>query len=116
VKPILRLLESVRVKGLAHITGGGLTGNVPRVFPAGTKALINKAAWPRPALFQWLQKAGNVAEDEMFRVFNCGIGMVAVVAPGDAKRAADELRACGEIAYEIGTVEKSSGEPEALIV
>ena len=116
VKPILQLIESVPVKGLAHITGGGLVGNVPRVFPAGTKALIHKNAWPRPPVFQWLQQAGHVAEDEMWRVFNCGIGMVVVVAAADAKAAADHLRKAGETVYEIGAVERSSGEPEALIV
>jgi phosphoribosylformylglycinamidine cyclo-ligase len=116
VKPVLRLLESVPVKGLAHITGGGLTGNVPRILPAGTKALIRKASWPRPPVFQWLQQAGSVAEDEMFRVFNCGIGMALIVAASDAKAAADHLRQSGETVYDIGTVEKSSGEPEAVIV
>jgi phosphoribosylformylglycinamidine cyclo-ligase len=119
VKPILQLIESVPVKGLAHITGGGLVGNVPRVFPPGTKALIHRGAWPRPPVFQWLQKAGNVAEDEMWRVFNCGIGMVVVVAAAHAKAAADHLRKAGETVYEIGAVEKSSSasdEPEALIV
>jgi phosphoribosylformylglycinamidine cyclo-ligase len=119
VKPILQLVESMPVKGLAHITGGGLVGNVPRVFPPGTKALIHQGAWPRPPVFQWLQKAGNVAEDEMWRVFNCGIGMVVVVAAAHAKAAADHLRKAGETVYEIGAVEKSSSasdEPEALIV
>jgi phosphoribosylformylglycinamidine cyclo-ligase len=116
VKPVLRLLESVPVKGLAHITGGGLVGNVPRILPAGTKAVLSKASWPRPPVFQWLQKAGNVAEDEMFRVFNCGIGMAVIVAASDAKAAADQLRKSGETVYEIGTVDKSSGEPEALMV
>ena len=119
VKPILQLVESMPVKGLAHITGGGLVGNVPRVFPPGTKALIHQGAWPRPPVFQWLQKAGNVAEDEMWRVFNCGIGMVVVVAEAHAKAAADHLRKAGETVYEIGAVEKSSSasdEPEALIV
>ena len=116
VKPVLRLLEAVKVKGLAHITGGGITGNVPRILPPGTRAVIQKAAWPRPPLFEWLQHAGDVAEDEMFRVFNCGIGMAIVVAAGEAKRAANELCAYGETVYEIGTVEKSAGEPEALIV
>jgi phosphoribosylformylglycinamidine cyclo-ligase len=116
VKPVLRLLEAVKVKGLAHITGGGITGNVPRILPPGTRAVIQKAAWPRPPLFEWLQHAGDVAEDEMFRVFNCGIGMAVVVAAGEAKRAANELRAYGESVYEIGTVEQSAGEPEALIV
>jgi len=116
VKPILQLIESLPVKGLAHITGGGLVGNVPRVLPSGTKAVIEKLAWPRPPVFQWLQQAGNVAEDEMWRVFNCGIGMVLVVAAANAKAAAEQLRKAGETVYEIGAVERSAGEPAALIV
>src|ERR1041384_6424493 len=79
VKPILKLLSAFPVKGLAHITGGGLVGNVPRILPKGTRAVINKKSWPRPQIFTWLQNTGNVAEDEMFRVFNCGIGMVVCV-------------------------------------
>src|SRR5437762_3474330 len=78
VKPVLKLLESVPVKGLAHITGGGLIENVPRVLPEKTRAVIKKASWPRPEVFRWLQREGNVAEEEMQRVFNCGIGMVLV--------------------------------------
>jgi phosphoribosylformylglycinamidine cyclo-ligase len=117
VKPVLSLLESVPVKGLAHITGGGLTGNVPRILPGKTRAVIKKASWPRPEVFQWLQRAGNVAEDEMHRVFNCGIGMVAVVAASDAKRAMDHLRASGETVYEIGVIEKGPrGEPDCVVV
>jgi phosphoribosylformylglycinamidine cyclo-ligase len=116
VKPILRLLEAVPLKGLAHITGGGVSGNVPRILPPGTRAVIRKAAWPRPPVFQWLQQAGGVAEDEMFRVFNCGIGMVAIVAASDAKRAAEDLRQSGETVYEIGVVEASGAEPDAVIV
>jgi phosphoribosylformylglycinamidine cyclo-ligase len=116
VKPILRLIETLPIKGLAHITGGGLVGNVPRVFPEGTKAVIASGSWPRPPVFQWLQQAGNVAEDEMWRVFNCGIGMVVVVAAAHAEAAAGELRKYGETVYRIGRVEKSSGEPEALVV
>jgi phosphoribosylformylglycinamidine cyclo-ligase len=115
VKPVLKLLRSVQVKGLAHITGGGLTGNVPRTLPSGTRAVIRKDSWPRPALFRWLQQQGEVAEDEMHRVFNCGIGMVAVVAAADARRAAARLRAAGETVYEIGSVEKAKGAPEAVI-
>ena len=116
VKPILSLIESVPVKGLAHITGGGITGNVPRIFPKGVSAKIRGNAWPRPPLFQWLQREGGVADDEMHRVFNCGIGMVLVVAAGDASRAAEKLRAMGETVYEIGTVESSAGEAEARII
>jgi phosphoribosylformylglycinamidine cyclo-ligase len=116
VKPVLALLERVAVKGLAHITGGGITGNIPRTLPPGTRARIDKASWPRPPVFDWLQRAGNVAEEEMFRVFNCGIGMALVVAAGDARRAADALRAAGEAVYEIGSIEPSSGEADCVIV
>jgi phosphoribosylformylglycinamidine cyclo-ligase len=115
VQPILKLLRSVNVKGLAHITGGGLVGNVPRVLPPRTRAVVDARAWPRPALFDWLQRKGAVTEAEMRRVFNCGIGMVAVVAAGDARRAASRLRALGETVYEIGFIEKAKGEAEALI-
>ena len=116
VKPVLALLESVPVKGLAHITGGGITGNVPRILPDDLRAVIKKAAWPRPEVFQWLQQAGNVAEDEMHRVFNCGIGMVVVVDAADARRAAEHLRASGETVYEIGGIEKGpGGEADCLV-
>jgi phosphoribosylformylglycinamidine cyclo-ligase len=115
VKPMLALMESVTVKGMAHITGGGITGNVPRVLPQGTMAKIRKNAWPRPPVFEWLQQAGGVSEDEMFRVFNCGIGMVVIVARGDAQRAAQALRSTGETVFEIGTIEQASGEPRAVI-
>jgi phosphoribosylformylglycinamidine cyclo-ligase len=115
VKSVLRLLESVAVKGLAHITGGGITGNVPRILPRNTLARIRRDAWPRPEVFKWLQQTGGVAEDEMWRVFNCGIGMAVIVAASDARPAAEHLRKSGETVYAIGTVEKSSGEPEVLI-
>ena len=115
VKPVLKLLESVPVKGLAHITGGGVTGNVPRVLPPGTRAVIRKNAWPRPAVFQWLQKTGGVAEDEMWRVFNCGIGMVLVLARDKVAAARAVLEREGETVFEIGAIEKFSGEPDAVI-
>ncbi|MDH3320221.1 MAG: phosphoribosylformylglycinamidine cyclo-ligase [Betaproteobacteria bacterium] len=115
VKPVLKLLRAVNVKGLAHITGGGLVGNVPRILPKRTRAIIRGRAWPRPALFDWLQRKGGVAEAEMHRVFNCGIGMVVVVAAGDARRAANKLRALGETVYEIGFIAKARGEPEAVV-
>jgi phosphoribosylformylglycinamidine cyclo-ligase len=116
VKPVLALLESVPVKGLAHITGGGITGNVPRMLPEGTRAVIRKGSWPRPKLFDWLQQKGNVAEDEMHRVFNCGIGMVIALAPEHADRAMAELRSAGETVHPIGTVESGpAGEPQAVV-
>jgi phosphoribosylformylglycinamidine cyclo-ligase len=116
VKPVLKLLESIAVKGLAHITGGGLVGNVPRVLPPGTRAAIRKNAWPRPPLFQWLQREGNIAEDEMWRVFNCGIGMVLVVPRDQVQAASKLLEREGEAVFEIGSVEKFDGAPEAVIV
>jgi phosphoribosylformylglycinamidine cyclo-ligase len=115
VKPVLKLMQRVAVKGLAHITGGGLTGNVPRMLPKGTKAVLHKAQWPRLALFQWLQTQGDVAEDEMHRVFNCGIGLVIAVAPRDVRKAMAQLRRLGETAHVIGTIEKGRGEPAAIV-
>jgi len=114
-KPVLKLLGAVAVKGMAHITGGGIVGNVPRMLPAGTRAVIRKDSWQRPEIFNWLQKTGNVAEDEMWRVFNCGIGMVLVVDPSYANRAADHLRASGETVYEIGKIEQGTGAPRAQV-
>ncbi len=117
VKPVLKLLAALPAKGLAHITGGGLIGNVPRMLPAGTKAVIKKAAWPRPQLFKWLQETGGVAEDEMQRVFNCGIGLVIALPRDKVATATMLLRREGELVYEIGAVEQASGaEPECLIV
>ena len=115
VRPMLKLMRAVTVKGMAHITGGGLVGNVPRTLPRGTRAVIRGDAWPRPALFRWLQEQGGVAETEMHRVFNCGIGMVVVVAAAEAGRAAAKLRAMGETVYEIGAVEKGRGDPVAVV-
>jgi len=117
VKPVLKLLAAVKVKGLAHITGGGLVGNVPRMLPDGMRAVLRKKAWPRPDLFNLLQKNGNVAEDEMHRVFNCGIGMVIAVARDQVAAATLLLKREGELAYEIGFVEAGNpGEPEAVVL
>ncbi len=117
VKPIQALMAELPVKGMAHITGGGLTENVPRVLPENVKAVIESSAWRRPALFQWLQSAGNVAESEMHRVFNCGIGMCVVVARENAERALALLRAAGEPALEIGRIEtRRDGEARTVVV
>ena len=117
VKPMLALMATLPVKGMAHITGGGLTENVPRVLPESVKAVIGKSAWPRPKLFQWLQSEGNVAESEMHRVFNCGIGMVVVVARENAAEALRLLNAAGEKALEIGRIEpRLDGEAQTIVV
>ena len=105
VKPMLSLMQIIKVKGIAHITGGGLTGNVPRILQDNLCAVLQKNSWPRPALFQWLQEQGNVAENEMHRVFNCGIGMVVVVAKADADQAMTHLQQLGETIWEIGRIE-----------
>jgi phosphoribosylformylglycinamidine cyclo-ligase len=116
VKPVLALLQSVPVKGLAHITGGGLLDNVPRILDAGLTAEIDRRAWSRSPLFEWLQEQGGVNEHEMHRVFNCGVGMVAVVAPADARRAVEQLQRSGETAWPIGVIrERRPGEAQALV-
>ncbi len=117
VKPVLKLVQSVAVKGLAHITGGGLVENVPRVLPERLAARIERAAWPMPPLFGWLQEQGNIADAELYRVFNCGIGMVAVVAAGDADAALKMLQSAGETAWRIGRVVKGEkNAPQVSIV
>ena len=117
VKPMLALMAALPVKGMAHITGGGLTENVPRVLPASVKAVIEKSSWQRPTLFQWLQGEGNVAESEMHRVFNCGIGMVVVVARENAAEALRRLNEAGEKALEIGRIEaRGDGEAQTIVV
>jgi phosphoribosylformylglycinamidine cyclo-ligase len=117
VKSMLKLMEVMTVKGMAHITGGGITGNVPRVLPDNVTAVIEKSAWTLPPLFQWLQREGNVADDEMHRVFNCGIGMVVVVAAADADKAKGELTASGETVYQLGRIEaRAAGQEQTLIV
>jgi phosphoribosylformylglycinamidine cyclo-ligase len=116
VKPILQLLDSVAVKGLAHITGGGIVENVPRILPAGLTAEIDASIWPRPPLFGWLQAQGGVAEEELLRVFNCGIGMVIVVAQRDAEAASALLRRAGETVWPIGTIRaQRPGEPQTVV-
>jgi len=104
-KPILELIAAAPVKALAHITGGGLVENLPRVLPAGLRAVLDGASWPRPPLFDWLSREGGVAEAEMHRVFNCGIGMAVVVAEQDSARALELLAAAGERAWRIGAIE-----------
>jgi phosphoribosylformylglycinamidine cyclo-ligase len=116
-RAVLATMRAVRIKGLAHITGGGLVENVPRVLPSNVMAVLAKSAWPRPQLFGWLQRNGNVAEAEMHRVFNCGIGMVAIVAAEDAGRAIQALEREGESAYRIGEIRsRSGGEPQTVVL
>lgn len=110
VKPMLKLMETLTVKGMAHITGGGITENVPRVLPDNVVAQIDAKSWQLPKLFQWLQAEGNVAAQEMYRTFNCGVGMVVIVAAEHAEAAAALLRAEGETVYTLGSVRARVGD------
>ena len=104
VKPLLALFDQARPLALAHITGGGLTENLPRVLPDGLGVELDAAAWPRPDVFDWLQREGGIADDEMWRTFNCGIGMCLVVRADDTAAARAVLEANGEAVYDIGRV------------
>ena len=117
VKPVRALIATLPVKGIAHITGGGLTENIPRVLPEAVKAVIEQSTWHRPELFRWLQREGQVAESEMHRVFNCGIGMCLVVAREHAIQALQFLNAAGEKAVQIGRIEaRQDGEAQTIVV
>ena len=104
VKPLLSLMQQITVKGMAHITGGGITENVPRVLPANVVADIDSKTWQMPKLFHWLREQGNVEAQEMFRTFNCGIGMVVVVAAQEADAAIRHLQDAGETVSRIGVI------------
>ena len=109
VKPILAALEKFEIKGMAHITGGGLTENIPRVLPENCVAQIDAQSWPLPKLFQWLQQAGNVERQEMYRTFNCGIGMAVIVPAEQADAAQAFLAEQGETVYRLGTIRERAG-------
>jgi phosphoribosylformylglycinamidine cyclo-ligase len=104
VKSLLALAQQISVKGFAHITGGGLTDNIPRVIPEGLEVVLQRKSWARDPVFEWLAAAGKISLPEMYRTFNCGIGMVVVVAPSDVDGALTALRASGETASIIGGV------------
>jgi phosphoribosylformylglycinamidine cyclo-ligase len=116
VKDVLALLEAVEVKGLAHVTGSGIPGNVPRCLPEGTRAVLEARRWPRPAVFDWLQRLGGVSDAEMDSTFNMGLGMVAVVPPAAVKPVLALLAPRGVPAWEVGRIEQSTGEPTAVVV
>jgi phosphoribosylformylglycinamidine cyclo-ligase len=115
VKSLLALLRLVPVHAAAHITGGGLPGNVPRVLPKGVRAVIDGRAWKRHAIFDWLQENGGIEDFEMYRTFNCGIGMVLAVDAQDAEKTIDILQATGETASIIGRIERIEGDDQVVI-
>ena len=116
VKSLLALINELPVKGMAHITGGGLTGNVPRILPDHLTARLAQASWSLPPLFQWLQGQGGVADAEMHRVFNCGIGMVVVVAAEHQAAATQFLQAAGEQVFALGSIAaRGAGEEQTTV-
>jgi phosphoribosylformylglycinamidine cyclo-ligase len=116
VKPLLELMQHLPVKGMAHITGGGLLENIPRILPDNLCAVLQRSAWDMPPLFKWLQAQGNIAEREMYRTFNCGIGMAVVVSPEHVQQAQKLLRASGEQVWRIGEIKKrAQGEPQTVV-
>jgi phosphoribosylformylglycinamidine cyclo-ligase len=115
VQSCLAALRTGHVKALAHITGGGLLENIPRVLPAGLSAALDAAAWTLPPVFRWLAETAGIAPLEMARTFNCGIGMIAVVAPEAVEEVTATLRAAGETAVPIGTLEPRGDGPGVVI-
>lgn len=116
VKPILSLMKECKIHALAHITGGGFWENIPRVLPKGTKAVCESSSWEWPEVFQWLQKNGNIDTHEMYRTFNCGVGMVVALDAADAQKAVEILNNAGEKAWVIGSIaEAKDGEEQVNI-
>ena len=108
VKSLLKLQENMTINAIAHITGGGLLENIPRVLPANTQADINTNSWKMPAIFDWLQQQGNVEQEEMYRTFNCGIGMIVVVPAAQLEDSISLLIAEGENAWHVGNISEST--------
>ncbi|MDN4037242.1 phosphoribosylformylglycinamidine cyclo-ligase [Massilia sp. YIM B02443] len=116
VKPLLALMQSMEVKGLVHITGGGLVENIPRVLADNLTAVLDGSSWTMPPLFQWLQQHGGVADAEMHRVFNCGIGMTVIVSKENADAAFAQLQAAGETVYRIGEIRaRAEGQAQTVV-
>ncbi|AKJ42928.1 phosphoribosylformylglycinamidine cyclo-ligase [Pragia fontium] len=115
VKSILNLLENIDVHAIAHITGGGFWENIPRVLPEGTQAMIDESSWQWPDVFNWLQQAGNVTRHEMYRTFNCGVGMIIALPADRAAQAIELLQSTGETAWLIGTIKASSSDEQVVI-
>ncbi|MDM8567022.1 phosphoribosylformylglycinamidine cyclo-ligase [Candidatus Halobeggiatoa sp. HSG11] len=116
VKSLLNLMQKIPIHALAHITGGGLLDNLPRVLPDDLHACICTNNWPTPPVFQWLQKQGNIAEKEMYRTFNCGIGMVVCVASENKTEALNCLKEAGETAWCIGMIDSKLKDAQSMLV
>lgn len=115
VKSIHALLEQIDINAMSHITGGGLTENLPRVMPENTRAQIDINSWQLPDVFKWLQQHGNIEDLEMYRTFNCGIGMVLIINEEDADTAIEVLNDAGEAAFKLGEITSSNGAADVII-
>ena len=114
VKTVLNLARDFNIVGIAHITGGGITGNLPRIIPKGCKAIVQKEAWDIPPIFSFLKEKGNISEEEMLRTFNNGVGMILIVRSKEVDDILARLRSLGEKAFIIGEVGKTEGEQEKI--
>ncbi|MBM4308004.1 MAG: phosphoribosylformylglycinamidine cyclo-ligase [Deltaproteobacteria bacterium] len=114
VRTVLPLIRDFNIGGIAHITGGGITGNLPRVIPKGCKAIVRKGTWDIPPIFPFLQEKGNISEDEMFKTFNNGIGMILIVKSKEAEEILGRLRSMGEKAFSIGEIGKAEKEEDSI--
>lgn len=116
VKSVLALMAEQPLHAISHITGGGFWENIPRVLPEGTKAVIDGASWEWPAVFNWLQEHGNIDTREMYRTFNCGVGLVIALPAADAEKAVATLQANGEEAWVIGSIEAASSDDDLVVI
>ncbi|WP_038900605.1 phosphoribosylformylglycinamidine cyclo-ligase [Dickeya dadantii] len=115
VKSVLSLIENVDVHAISHLTGGGFWENIPRVLPEGMQATIDESSWQWPAVFEWLQQSGNVSRHEMYRTFNCGVGMIIALPADQADKAIAHLNASGETAWNIGVITRTDGGETVVI-
>ncbi len=115
-KTILALADKIDISAIAHITGGGLLENIPRVLPNNTQADLNISSWQLPAVFEWLQHSGNVTDEEMYRTFNCGVGMVLCVNEEDTQKTLDQLKQLGETAWTIGSISQSDDKDPSVVI
>ncbi len=116
VKSVLKLLETNPVNAISHITGGGFWENIPRVLPKSAKAVIDGSSWQRPVVFDFIQENGNISDHEMFRTFNCGVGLILVVDEANTQSTIDILNAESETAWKIGTIQQADNEQQVEIV
>lgn len=116
VKPVLKLIKEINLKALSHITGGGLLENIPRVLPTDTCAQIDQSSWKKPAIFDWLQEKGNVAQNEMYKTFNCGVGMVLVVSADELNKSLSLLNEYGEQAWHLGEITEMTDNEQVTFI